>query len=71
MWGLFNYLWKNAAQASAGMQQHALWNLWTADCKRAGETLHLENEKGQMAAEDWLERNMKKEKKRDGRKGSI
>lgn len=39
MWGLFNYLWKNAARASAGMQQCALWNLWTADCKRERETL--------------------------------
>lgn len=47
MWGLFNYLWENAVQASVGMQQCALGNLWTADCWRAGETLHLEG--GEMA----------------------
>lgn len=54
MWGLFNYLWQNAVQASVGMQQCALGNLWTAgrDAKR------LEKEKWQMEAEDQLERDL-------------
>lgn len=57
MWGLFNYLWQNAVQASVGMQQCALGNLWTAESKGCTEV-----RKGEMAeaeeAEDQLERDL-------------